>query len=124
MINSVNPRQGQIETPFDHIEDVNELILAARAALNITPAVPMDEEAQDAEEDAAMDLLGAALSRWIILLEPVPVDSKERLTQITESMIDCLRRIQSLLPDHPETLKKDLRHMLRRQLAGRKRVSE
>ena len=33
----------------------------------------MDE---DAEEDAALDFLLALLAGWIILREPVPVDSK------------------------------------------------
>src|SRR5215510_3043507 len=103
-------------TPFDHITDVNELVLAARAdwaAKNDMPAAPMDEETA---EDAAMDFLLACLTGWIILREPVPIDSKERLTQIIESVIDGLRRIQSALPDDQETLKKELRHMLRRQL--------
>lgn len=120
MINSNNPQQAGFETPFDHIQDVNELVLAARAAWaekNAMPAAPMDE---DAEEDAALDFLLALLAGWIILREPVPVDSKERLTQIIDSMIDGLRRIQSALPDDRETLKKELRHMLRRQLVSRK----
>ena len=119
MTNDQNPRGAKFETPFDHIQDVNELVLAARAdwaEKNEVPA-PMDEATA---EDAAMDLIIAILAGWIILREPVPVDSKERLTQIIESIIEGLRRIQSALPDDRETFKKELRHMLRRQLVSRK----
>jgi hypothetical protein len=120
MINSNNPQQAGFETPFDHIEDVNELVLAARAAWaeqNEMPATPMDEESA---EDTALDFVFALLAGWIILREPVPVDSKERLTQIIDSVIAGLRRIQSAMPDDREAFKKELRHMLRRQLVSRK----
>jgi hypothetical protein len=120
MINSINPRQGQFKTPFDHITDVNEFVLAARAAWaeqNAMPATPMDEETA---EDAAMDFLCAVLVRWIILREPVPVDSRERLTQVIDSMIAALRRLQAALPEDEAELKRELLHLLRRQFAIQK----
>jgi len=125
-MNRDNPQQAQFETPFDQIDDVNELILAARAAwpeMDLTPAAPMDKDAVEVADDAMMDILSSVLTAWIIMREPVPVDSKERLTQVIDSMIDLLRRIQSILPDDPETLKKDLCHMLRRQLRSQKSSS-
>jgi|SRR5215813_4001474 len=118
MMNSNNPGKAQFETPFDHITDVNELVLAARAdwaEKNAMPSAPMDEETA---EDALMDILAACLTSWIIIHGQVPVDSKERLTEIIESMIDALRKMQALLPDDPETFKQELRLMLRRRLTG------
>ena len=106
-------------TPFDHITDVNELVLAARAdwaAKNDMPAEPMDEETA---EDALMDLLYLCLGHWIIVHAQVPVDSKERVTEVIESMIAALRKLQATLPDDPETVKEDLRRLLRRQLISR-----
>ena len=124
MINDQNPGGAQFETPFDHIQDVNEFVLAARASLaekNAMPAAPMDEDTAD---DAAMDFLLVVLAAWIILREAVPVDSKERLTQIIESVITALRRIQSTLPDDQAELKRELLHLLRRQFIIRKGDSQ
>jgi len=124
MTNDQNPRGAQFETPFDHIKDVNEFVLAARASLaekNAMPAAPMDE---DTAEDAAMDYLLACIVGWIILREQVPIDSKERMTQIFESVINTLRKIQSYMPEDQGELKRDLLHMLRRQFIVRKGDSQ
>jgi hypothetical protein len=126
MINNMNPEKAQFETPFDYIHDVNEFVLAARAAWmeeNEIPAerAPIDEEeAKEAEEDAAMDYLSACLIGWIVMHEQVPIDSKERMTQIIESMINVLRKIQSVLPEDQEELKSGLLQMLRGQYIIRK----
>ena len=119
MTNSNNPRQGQFETPFDHIHDVNELVLAARAdwiAKSANPAVPMNEETA---EDAAMDFVFSLLTGWIIMRAQPPIDSKERMTQIIDEVVGALRRIQSALPEDQAELRRDLLHMLRRQLVRR-----
>ena len=126
MINNMNPEKYQFETPFDHIHDVNEFVLAARAAWmeeNEIPAQPPpidEEEAKEVAEDALMDYLLACLIGWIVMQEQVPIDSKERMTQIIESMIKALRGIQSSLPEDQETLKTALLHALRRQYIIRK----
>ena len=78
------------------------------------PATPLDEEAS---EDAAMDVLCAFLVGWIILREPLPVDSRERLAQVIDSIIAALRRLQALLPEDEAELKRELLHLLRRQFA-------
>jgi len=108
---------GHFKTPFDHITDVNEFVLAARAAWieqDAMPATPLDEEAS---EDAAMDVLCAFLVGWIILREPLPVDSRERLAQVIDSIIAALRRLQALLPEDEGELKRALLSLLRRQFA-------
>jgi len=55
-----------------------------------------------------MDYLSACLIGWIVMHEQVPIDSKERMTQIIESMIKALRGIQSSLPEDQEELKRGL----------------
>jgi hypothetical protein len=124
MINDQKPRGCQFETPFDHIQDVNELVLAARAYWAEKNEMSPELMDDDTADDTAMDFLLALLAGWIILREPVPVDSKERLTQIIEAVITALLRIQSALPDDQAELKKELRHMLRRQLVSRKSDSD
>lgn len=114
MINDQNLRG--FETPFDHIQDVNELVLAARAHWAAKNEMSPELRNDKWLDDTTMDFAAALLAAWIILHEPVPVESKERLTQIIERVITCLRKIQSSSPDDPETFKKELRHMLRRQL--------
>src|SRR5262245_37891913 len=95
------------EIPFDHIHDVNEFILAAHAFRE--ESVPLDK---DVAMDAAMDFALSFIANWIIMCEQPPVDSKERVTQVIESIIDTLRRIQSLWPDDQEEHKKELLHLL------------
>src|SRR5215467_2284645 len=127
MINNMNPEKYQFETPFDHIHGVNEFVLAARAAWMGENEIPAErapiideEEAREAEEEAAMDYLAACLIGWIVMHEQVPIDSKERMTQIIESMINLLRKIQSFLPEDQEELKSGLLQMLRGQYIIRK----
>ena len=123
---NLNPENYKFETPFDHIHDVNEFVLAARAAWKEEygrppQPPPMDEEeAKEVMEDALMDYLFGCLIGWIVMEEQVPKDSKERMTQIIESMIKALRGIQSSLPEDQETLKTALLGALRRQYIIRK----
>jgi len=123
-MNYQKPEGFQFETPFDHIQDVNEFVLAARAYWAEKNAMSPELMDDDTEDDAAMDFILALLASWIILREPVPVDSKERLTQIIESVITALRRIQSALPDDQAELKRELLHLLRRQFIVRKGDSQ
>src|SRR5262245_49901134 len=95
------------EIPFDHIHDVNEFILAAHAVCK--KSVHLDK---DVAIDVAIDFTLSVISNWIIMCEQPPVDSKERVTQVIESIIDTLRRIQSLWPDDQEEHKKELLHLL------------
>jgi|SRR5215510_8030015 len=80
MTNDQIPRGYQFETPFDHIKDVNEFVLAARAYWAERNEAPAGEELLD--DDAAMDYLSGCVAGWIVLREQVPIDSKERVTQI------------------------------------------
>ena len=109
----INHKKVGFETPFDHIHDVIELILAARSFMAERDQIsyPLDE---DTAMDAAMDFAASLIAHWILIYEQPPIDSKERLTQIIESMIDGLRRIQSLLPDDQEEHKKELLHLITR----------
>ena len=102
------------ETPFDHIQDVNELVLAARARLG-----EEDERSPEELNYDVMDFSSALIANWIILYEPLPVDTKERFGQIIERLIIGLRKLLSTAPDDPETFKKELRHLLRCQLPRR-----
>jgi hypothetical protein len=122
MINDQNPRGAQFETPFDHIKDVNEFVLAARASWAEKNEVPAGQELLD--DDAAMDYLLACVAGWIILREQVPIDSKERMTQIFESVINTLRKIQSFMPEDQAELRRDLLHLFRRQYIIRKGDSQ
>src|SRR5262249_58178267 len=88
-------------TPFDHITDVNELVLAARAdwaAKNAMPSAPMDEETA---EDALMDILAACLTSWIIIMGKFPVHRRERLTENFNSLFNPLLKIQPPFPTTP-----------------------
>src|SRR5262245_39002394 len=100
------------KTPFDHIHDVNEYISAARSFLEEKNqiSIPVDE-------DAAMDIASSFIVEWILLVGQPPVDSKERVTQIIESICDTLHRLGSLLPDDPEEVKKELLRLLRGQVS-------
>jgi hypothetical protein len=118
MTNDQIPKGPQFETPFDHIKDVNEFVLAARAAWAEKNKVPAGQELLD--DDAAMDYLLVCVANWIILREQVPIDSKERMSQIFESVINTLRKLQSFMPEDQEELRRDLLHLLRRQYIIRK----
>ena len=122
MTNDQNPKGPQFETPFDHIKDVNEFILAARAAWAEKNKVTPGQELLD--DDAAMDYLSVCVANWIILREQVPIDSKERMSQIFESVINTLRKLQSFLPEDQEELRRDLLHLFRRQYIIRKGDSQ
>jgi hypothetical protein len=113
-----NRKIYQFETPFDHIQDINELVLAARAQL-----AGKDERSPDELSYDVMDFASALIANWIILREPVPVDTKERFGQIIERVIICLQKLLSYAPDDPETFKKELRHLLRCQLISRENSS-
>jgi len=122
MINEQKPGGCQFETPFDHIQDVNEYVLAARtyyAERNKNPAW-----LEPADEDTAMDYLAGCVAGWIILREQLPIDSRERMTQIIESVIDALRKLQSSMPEDQAELKRELLHLLRRQFIVRKGDSQ
>src|SRR5262245_6457816 len=113
MMNDQKPGGAQFVTPFDHIQDVNDFVLAARAhwaERNKNPAW-----LEPADEDTAMDYLAGCVAGWIILREQVPIDSKERMTQIFESVIDVLRKLQSSMPEDQAELKREILHLLRRQ---------
>ena len=99
-----NPEKIEWETRFRNAQDVNELIRIARSAWAETKQAPA--ELIPLDEDAAMDLVSGYVSNWILMCERLPVDSKERVTQAVESLIDALRRLQSAFPDDPEELKK------------------
>jgi hypothetical protein len=76
------------------------------------------------DEDAAMDFLFSCVAGWIIMREPVPIDRKERMTQIFESMINALRKIQSSMPEDEANLKRELLRLFRRQFIVRKGDSQ
>jgi hypothetical protein len=122
MTNDQNPRGAQFETPFDHIKDVNEFVLAARAYWAERNKNP--DWLELADEDAAMDYLLGCVAGWIVLREQLPIDSKERVTQIFESVINALRKIQSSMPEDQAELRRDLLHLLRRQYIVRKGDSQ
>jgi hypothetical protein len=122
MTNDQIPREYQFETPFDHIHDVNEFVLAGRAYWAERNKVPAGQELLD--DDAAMDYLLGCVAGWIVLREQVPIDSKERVTQIFESVIDALRKIQSSMPEDQAELRRELLHLLRRQYIVRKGDSQ
>jgi hypothetical protein len=71
-----------------------------------------------------MDYLYGCVAGWIALREQVPIDSRERITQIFESVISALRKIQSSMPEDQGELKRELLHLLRRQYIMRKGDSQ
>jgi hypothetical protein len=58
-----------------------------------------------------MNYLSGCVAGWIILYEQLPIDSKERMTQIIESVIDALRKLQSSMPEDQSELKRELLHL-------------
>ncbi len=69
------------------------------------------------DEDAALDLISGFISNWILLCGHLPIDSKEKVSETIQSLIDGLYKFQSLLLSDPSnTINKDILHLLKRML--------
>jgi len=110
-----NSGQSDLENQYRNAKDVNELIKIFRNGhieLNQLSAdsIPLDD-------DAASDVMTGFISTWILLCGQLPIDSREKLNEAVQSLIDWLYKFQShLLSDPSFNLNKDLLHMLKRAL--------
>ena len=110
-----NTGQSDLENQYRNAKDVNELISIFRN--NHIEINHLSADSIPLDDDAAFDVISGFICSWILLCGQLPIDSREKLNEAVQSLIDYLYKFQShLLSDPSFNIDKDLLHLLKRVL--------
>lgn len=116
-MNTSNTNIHDLPERYRKMEDVNEIIETFRLIIQGNSAVnfPLEEEAM---EDSKVDMSLGFITTWILWFSLSPIEGRRQVDDAIDSLISTLQKVKTNLPTEDEQVKKEILHLLKRQLIG------